>query len=178
MQRRSILVRGAFFLLILTASAPLTAQRRPNEEIQKRQRDEKQAAKHLKAAELPGVIRRDSDDVRNLSLFYGAGGREHAPNPNGRYTFLKEGLKGTNPKFDVEDGDGVRWRVKLDSDRRFQPERYNEPQAETAASRLLWAAGYFVDEDYYMTDLTVTGLPSLHRGQRFVSADGRVHGIR
>jgi len=178
MQRRSILVRGAFFLLILTASAPLTAQRRPNEEIQKRQRDEKQAAKHLKAAELPGVIRRDSDDVRNLSLFYGAGGREHAPNPNGRYTFLKEGLKGTNPKFDVEDGDGVRWRVKLDSDRRFQPERHNEPQAETAASRLLWAAGYFVDEDYYMTDLTVTGLPSLHRGQRFVSADGRVHGIR
>ena len=49
-------------------------------------------------------------------------------------------MEGTSPKFDVEDEQGVRWRVKLGQ----------EPQSETAATRLLWAAGYFVDEDYYL----------------------------
>ena len=84
-----------------------------------------------KAANLPAVIWRDPGDIATLNLFYGAGGKEHAPDPNGKYTFVKEDLKGHSPKFDVEDEQGVRWRVKLGQ----------EPQAETAATRLLWAAG-------------------------------------
>ena len=47
-------------------------------------------------------------------------------------------MQETSPKFDVEDDQHVQWRVKLGE----------EPQSETAATRLLWAAGYFVDEDY------------------------------
>jgi len=131
-----------------------------------------EASKRLERAEaaasLPAVITHDSGDLPALDLYYGAGGKEHAPDPNGTYTFVEEDLKQTSPKFDVVDAQGEKWRVKLGA----------EPQAETAATRLLWAAGYFVDEDYYLAELKVQNLPRLHRGREFVSADGTVHGAR
>ena len=40
-----------------------------------------------------------------------------------------------------------------------------------AATRFLWAAGYFVDEDYYLATLKVRNA-GLHRGASFVLADG------
>ena len=118
------------------------------------------------AANLPELIWRDPGDIATLNLLSGAGGPSHAPDQNGPFTFVNEDLDGTNPKFDVEDAVGVRWRVKLGE----------ESQPETAASRLLWAVGYFVDEDYYLPQLTVRGLPPLHRGQKFVSPAGTIHG--
>jgi hypothetical protein len=120
------------------------------------------------AANLPEVIGRAPRDMASLNLFYGAGGKRHAPNPNGTFTFVKEDMQATSPKFDIEDERGVQWRVKLGQ----------EPQSETAATRFLWAAGYFVDEDYYLTELNVQGLPKLHRGENFVSAAGTVHRAR
>jgi hypothetical protein len=128
-------------------------------------------AKHhgkQKSASLPEVIWRDPGDMASLNLLYGAGGQEDAPHPNGPFTFVKEDLQQTSPKFDVEDDQGIKWRVKLGQ----------EPQSETAATRFLWAAGYFVDEDYYLAELKVTGLPKLQRGENFVSADGTVHKAR
>jgi hypothetical protein len=116
-------------------------------------------------AVLPAVIWRDRSDISALNLIYGAGGSAHAPDPNGAYTFVKEDKTGTSPKFNVIDANGVEWRVKLGA----------EPQSETAATRLLWAAGYFVDEDYYLPELRVTGMPKLRRGQQFVTEGGIVH---
>jgi len=120
------------------------------------------------ASQLPAVIWRDPGDISTLNLIYGAGGSEHAPDPNGTYTFDKEIMHGTSPKFDVKDAQGVKWRVKLGQ----------EVQAETAATRLLWAAGYFVDEDYYLPQIKVEGLPKLHRGREFVTDDGIVRRVR
>jgi hypothetical protein len=117
---------------------------------------------------LRAVIWRDPGRVASLNLLYGAGGKAHAPDPKGTFTFLKEDLLATSPKFDVADQQGVEWKVKLGE----------EPQSETAAARFLWAAGYFVDEDYYLPDLTVTGAPKLHRGEEFVGSDGTIHGAR
>ncbi|MFY9583379.1 MAG: hypothetical protein WAR21_02675 [Candidatus Acidiferrales bacterium] len=154
MQRTRRILKTAL-LLLLALSVPIAAQKQAKPEKEK-------------AANLPTVIWRDPGDVATLNLTYGAGGKQHAPDPNGRYTFLKEDLKGTSPKFDVEDEQGRHWRVKLGQ----------EPQAETAATRLLWVAGYFVDEDYYLAKLKVTGVPKLHRGQSFVSSDGTVHRAR
>ena len=37
------------------------------------------------------------------------------------------------------------------------------PEPETAATRLVWAAGYFTDEDYFLPQIHVKGLPKLHR---------------
>ena len=119
-------------------------------------------------AGLPAVIWRDPGDMTALNLIDGAGGKEDAPNPNGPFTFVKEDAQATSPKFDVTDGEGVRWRVKLGQ----------EPQSETAATRFLWAAGYFVDEDYYLPQAKIIGLPKLQRGANFTSPDGTVRGAR
>src|SRR6202162_2492116 len=81
---------------------------------------------------LPAVVWRDPGDISTLNLFYGAGGKEHAPDPDAKFTFVKEDMNGTSPKFDVEDEKGVEWRVKLVA----------ETQAEPAAIGFLWAAGY------------------------------------
>jgi len=156
MQRFRRISKPILILFFLGISIPAGAQKH-----------EKQKAKK-KAADLPAVIWRDPGDISALNLVYGAGGSEHAPDPNGTYTFDKEDMNGTSPKFDVKDGQGVKWRVKLGQ----------EPQAETAATRLLWAAGYFVDEDYYLAEVKVEGLPKLRRGQNFVSEGGVVHRVR
>jgi hypothetical protein len=117
---------------------------------------------------LRAVIWRDPGRVASLNLLYGAGGKQHAPDATGTFAFLKEDPLATSPKFDVVDRQGVEWKVKLGE----------EPQSETAAARFMWAAGYFVDEDYYLPAFTVTGAPKLHRGQEFVSPDGRIRGAR
>jgi hypothetical protein len=114
------------------------------------------------------VVWRSPGEVSTLNLLYGAGGEEHAPNPSGKFTFVKEDMNGTSAKFTVKDENGVEWKVKMGE----------EVQSETAATRLLWAAGYFVDEDYYLADIKVDGLPKLSRGQKWVSAGGVVHRVR
>src|ERR1700724_1548453 len=134
-------------------------------------KSEKKEEKHKQGEPIPrvrAVIWHPTIDVNQLNLFYGAGGQEDAPSPDAKYKFKKEDMNGTSPKFDVEDDKGIKWRVKLGQ----------EPRAETAATRLLFAAGYFVDEDYYIDELHVAGLPPLKRGQSFVTADGVVHGAR
>ena len=116
----------------------------------------------------PDVIWQDRGDIGALDLFYGAGGKAHAPDPSAAFTFVKEDLEATSPKFDVKDDQGVRWKVKLGE----------EPESETAATRFLWAAGYFTDEDYYLAEVKVAGLPKLQRGAEFVSAGGIVRRAR
>ena len=108
----------------------------------------------------------DRGNIAALNLFDGPGGKEHGP--TGKFTFVEEDNQGTSPKFVVTDGEGVRWKVKLG----------DEAQSETAASRLVWAAGYYTDEDYYLSELRVEKLPKLERGGQFISADGVVHGAR
>jgi hypothetical protein len=142
--------------MLLILSATLTAQK-------------KDKSRNMKdTTSLPGTIWQDLGDLSSLNLFYGAGGQAHAPDANGKFTFVKEDDAGTSPKFIITDDQGVRWKVKLGQ----------EPQSETAATRLLWAAGYFVDEDYYLSEFKVMNMPKLKRGGQFVSADGTVHKAR
>jgi hypothetical protein len=151
--------RGPYSLLLLillACAASLTAH----------------TADHDKEAGNPAKVRlviwRDPGRMASLNLLYGAGGKQHAPDSMRLFTFIKEDTAATSPKFDIRDAQGVEWKVKLGE----------EPQSETAATRLLWAAGYFVDEDYYLAEITVTGMPKLHRGEAFASPGGRIHGAR
>jgi hypothetical protein len=105
-------------------------------------------------------------DIGSLNLAYGPGGKEHQP--SGRFTFVKEDKQGTSPKFEVIDQQGIHWKAKLGE----------ETKSETAATRLVWAAGYFTDEDYYLPELRVAKMPKLSRGHQFVSAGGLVRGVR
>lgn len=149
---------GLGFVLLLLVALPTSFAAQKNEADK--------AKGHV--ADRRAVIWRDPGDIASLNLFYGAGGQGHAPDLNATFTFVSEDLQATSPKFDVEDGQGVVWKVKLGE----------EAEPETAATRFLWAAGYFVDEDYHLAELKVTGLPKLHRGENFVSPDGTVHGAR
>ena len=106
-------------------------------------------------------------DVERRDLFYGPGGKEHQP--HGTFTFIREDLDGSHPKFEVRDGEGVRWKVKLGT----------EARPETAASRLVWAAGYSADEEYFVDEIRVSEMPAhVHRGQRMIDSDGTMHGVR
>jgi len=113
------------------------------------------------------VLWRPPNDITSRNLFYGPGGKAHEP--HGAFTFTKEDLDGTSPKFFVRDQDGVKWKAKLGS----------EARPETVASRLTWAVGYFANEDYFVSRLEVQKLPPhLHRGQKFVAPDGSVPNVR
>lgn len=117
-------------------------------------------------SERQGVIWEDRGAVSALDLALGPGGNAHEP--GNEFTFLEESRDGTSPKFDVTDEHGIRWKVKLGE----------EAMAETAATRLLWAAGYLVDELYFRPSIRVQGLPRLTRGREFVSEGNTVSGAR
>jgi hypothetical protein len=150
----------ASLLAVLAAPALLAAG------IAGQQKDT--SAEQAASANFPQRIWRDPGAMASLDLLYGAGGKAHAPDLAGTFTFVKEDAFETSPKFEITDGQGVEWKVKMGQ----------EPQSETAATRFLWAAGYFVDEDYYVDALTVRGLPALKRGQEFVRPGGIVHAAR
>lgn len=112
----------------------------------------------------PAVLWREPTDIATRDLFYGPGGKDHAP--KGRMTFIKEKMNGAHPKFDVLDANGVKWGVKLGT----------EAKPETAATRLVWAVGYFTNEDYYIAELPVGEL-KMTRGQNMI-ASGKIRGVR
>ena len=114
----------------------------------------------------PAVLWRDPVDISSRDLFSGPGGKAHEP--RGPFTFEKENMQGTSPKFDVIDQDGVRWGVKMGV----------EARPETVASRLVWAVGYFANEDYFVRELRVLNMPHLRRGQSQVSDGGVVFNVR
>jgi hypothetical protein len=112
------------------------------------------------------VLWREPVDIASRNLFYGPGGKAHAP--RGKFTFKDEDMAGTSPKFDVVDEDGVKWRVKMG----------NEARPETVASRFVWAVGYFANEDYFMPVLHVENMHHLRRGSHLVSKDNNVSNVR
>jgi hypothetical protein len=109
---------------------------------------------------------RDRGDIAMLDLLNGAGGKAHQPGTH--FKFIEESKSGSSPKFDVVDENGTKWKVKLGP----------EVKSETAATHLVWAAGYFTDEDYYRPEIRVEGMHRLSRGRKYVSKDGLVREVR
>jgi hypothetical protein len=131
-------------------------------------RQEGVAAEKANTATLPNRIWSDPGDVASLDLINGIGGKADAPGPGDTFTFLKDDSTWATTKFEVTDERGVVWKVKLG----------DEAQPETAATRFLWAAGYLVDDAYYIAELAVQGLPKLGGKQNQVWPGGVVHGAR
>lgn len=151
--------RRLIFGITLLLAVPLSAAPADSAKAEK-------ASKAEKAAVHTPVLWRDPGNMASRDLRYGPGSAERMP--KGRLRFLKEDKGGTQPKFEAEDELGVRWKVKLGP----------EAGAETAATRLLWAVGYFADENYYLPEASVEGMPKLRRGQEHVSEDGLVRQAR
>ena len=111
-----------------------------------------------------GVLWRYPTDIATRNLYYGPGGRKDAPSET-TFTFVKEDLKGTNPKFVVRDASGTRWKIKLGP----------EARPEVATTRLVWAAGYFTNEDYFLPRVRVRNMPvRVRRGRKYVEPGGVV----
>jgi hypothetical protein len=103
----------------------------------------------LSADEIKGhpVLWEEPGDITTRDLFYGEGGKENAPDLSAKFTFMGRDKSGTSEKIYVNDSTGKEWIVK------FGP----EAKPETAATRIVWAAGYHVDRDYFVKTVHIEG---------------------
>jgi hypothetical protein len=112
-----------------------------------------------------GVLWR-SPGPESQDLYYGVGSKDRRP--RGPFTFVKEDIGGSNPKYTVRGGDGVKWKIKLGP----------ESRAETTASRLVWAAGFFTNEDYLVPELHVQGFPDHLKRRKLIEPGGVLRNAR
>ena len=112
------------------------------------------------------ILWRDPGPIAQRNLIWGMGSDARAPRPP--FTFVEEDTSGNRPKLTVTDAAGVRWTVKL-----APPDPLlNEVHAEIAATRLLWALGYFVDENYYVPAGQIQEVKDLKRATDVIGPNG------
>jgi hypothetical protein len=104
--------------------------------------------------------------VERLDFIGGPGGRATAPRPP--FSFVRPDPSGSAPKARVRDAVGREWSVKWGQ----------EVKAETFASRLAWAAGYFVEPVYYVPKGRIRGVRNPGRAARYLDKDGNFQDAR
>lgn len=149
----------------LAVSASASASATAPQKSKDKDKDSKKSKKDKKptsAPEQPGTpaMWEDRGDVSRLDLVHGIGSPEGMP--KAPFQFDKEDITGTNPKIKVIDANGVKWNIKFDE----------EVHGEVAASRIVWACGYMVEESYFMSSGKVNGVSGLGRAKKFVGSDG------
>lgn len=122
-------------------------QKKDKTEKTTKQKDAKKNDMAPSAGDVHPVLWEEPTDIESRDLFNGTGGVEGAPDPNGKFTFVDRAKSGTSEKIHVTDDKGRKWTVK------FGP----EVKPETAATRIVWAAGYHVDQDYFVKRAHVEG---------------------
>ena len=104
-------------------------------------------------------IWRDPGAVEQLDFKAGPGGPSGAPALP--FQFVEEHSTGSNPCLSVRDARGRVWRVKWG----------DEVRSETFATRLAWAAGYFVEVAYFIPEGLIEGAAELERARECVGED-------
>ncbi|HEX8354058.1 MAG TPA: hypothetical protein VF611_14215 [Pyrinomonadaceae bacterium] len=125
---RTVLTLASLLLLALTSSAA-AAQKKPKKALPRG----------------TPVLWRDRNPA-TLDLASGPGGPGMRPATR-RLTFLKEEKGGWSKKYRVRDARGREWVAKVGK----------EAQSETAATRLIWAAGYETEITYLVPRVTIPG---------------------
>lgn len=125
-----------------------------------KQKDKKKSKSNAPEEVGRPVLWEDRGDLSRLNLFLGVGSKEGQPKPP--FKFDKEDLSGTNPKIKVVDDNSVKWNIKFDE----------EVHGEVAASRIVWACGYMVEESYFVRSGRVEGVTRLDRARKFIASDG------
>jgi len=103
---------------------------------------------------------KDPGAIGSRDLFWGMGSADRAP--QGPFAFLEEDDGGTQPKIVVTDVRGVTWEVKFGE----------EPKAEVAANRFMWATGFGVEEMYFVLTGVVNGVKSAGRARGHIAPEG------
>ncbi len=93
------------------------------------------------------VLWRAPSDISKRDLYWGQGGKAMRPDLR-TVTLIKEEKGGYSTKYLVRDASGREWVAKIGK----------EAKGETAASRLMWAVGYFPDVNYLVPRVHVNGL--------------------
>ena len=138
MRRRPNLTLLFSVLLLLSVSSGAIAQ-------DKKDDDKGKKAKKEMPAGTP-VLWREPTDITSRNLLIGPGGEAMKPDVS-KVTFIKEEKGGYSKKYRVKDAQGRVWVAKLGK----------EAQSETAAVRLVWAAGYVTEINYLIPSLTIEG---------------------
>ena len=112
------------------------------------------------------LLWREPQAIESLDLAGGPGGRRSAP--QGPFRFIDRDDSGTSPKITVRDRNRLTWTVK------WGP----EVKAEAFASRLVWAAGYYVEPVYYVRHGRIEGIRDLGRADKFLSETGSFRDAR
>ena len=97
-------------------------------------------------SEAKAVLWHQPTDIATRDLYLGSGGEAMKPDLS-KVTFIADETRSHSTKYRVRDGAGREWVVKIGE----------EAQSETAATRLLWAAGYFVDTTYLVPHVVIEG---------------------
>lgn len=93
------------------------------------------------------ILWEEPKDIESRDLFHGPGGSEGAPNPSGKFKFIRRSDSGTSEKIVVKGDDGREWMVKFGA----------EVRPETTATRIVWALGYYVDQAYLVKQAHIEG---------------------
>jgi hypothetical protein len=104
------------------------------------------------------LVWHDPGHIAEEDLFYGQGGK--SGQPVAPFQFIEEDRGQSTPKFDARDAAGKKWRVKLGG----------EARPETVVSRLLWAVGYFAQDDYVLPSANIAGI-HMHRGRKYIDGE-------
>lgn len=97
-------------------------------------------------AEAHAVLWQEPTDITSRDLFLGAGGESMKPDLS-NVVFVRDETRSFSKKYRVRDGAGKEWVVKIGP----------EAQPETAATRLVWAAGYYADITYLAPHVHIEG---------------------
>lgn len=92
------------------------------------------------------VLWREPSDIASRNLYLGPGGEAMKPDLS-KLTLIEEKETSASAKFRVRDALGREWMVKVGG----------EAQAEVAASRIVWAVGYYTDVSYFVTRVEIAG---------------------
>ena len=112
------------------------------------------AQQHLNKGDVPKPIPADAKaelwreptDIASRNLFWGSGGEAMKPNLS-NVTFISDETRSYSKRWRVRDGAGNEWVAK------FGP----EAQPEAAATRLVWAAGYYTNDVYLVPHVEIKG---------------------
>ena len=85
--------------------------------------------------------------------------------PKAPFVFESEDMSGTQPKIFVHDANGARWNLKFG----------NEVKPESFGWRIVKAAGYFAEPNFYVSQGRIAGLATLKRSTPSLKADGSFH---
>jgi hypothetical protein len=113
----------------------------------KDKKEKKAKADGADGRELKPVLWSEPTSIESLDLFNGPGGAEGAPDPSARYTFVSRSASGTSEKINVVDDKQREWQIKFGAEARPSP----------TSSRIVWAAGYHVDPDYFVRRTHIEG---------------------